>query len=501
MVVRLINRMNLIWFGSSAVGAPWYRRSVWRWPAADPREVVDLAGAGTLADGTVEHDLGEQLRRWRGVVARRRLIALLRRHGALALALAALLEIAALLGAFPQWVVVAVPLLALVASVGFFAARGPSPFELARLLDDKLGLNDRLATALEIEAHGGATTPLERRTVADAAGLLQAGRGDWRASPAPAGREWWALALPLATLAAVIVIGAATTGGSSSGPTEALAPHGAEKGGKATLGEYEKHASQRHRNEAAPTGKLHKLEARKGAASQIAAEEASKEGYRQIPQSKVGKGGKNGVNAGGKGGAKNAPTGHIHKAATGKAGGNGESQSKNGASEPGEKKESEHPTVGFNVKGKKHGDHGRPGNSEVSGGASKKAAPNGQGDETSASAGEKPGTPTGTSKAGGEQGSNQQGHATPITGQASQAVKIQPGYAPSRAAKAGKERQKPGTEQGAGGKARTATVTGGTQVGDEFTYVPTAGGAVPGPSSGLQQNYTESLKWVAKLPW
>jgi hypothetical protein len=475
---------------------------VWRWLAADPRDVVDLAGAGAFGDGTGEYQLGEELRRWRGIVARRRLIALLRRHGALALGLAALLEIAALLGAFPQWVVIAVPLVALVASVSFFAARGPSPFELARLLDDKLGLNDRLATALEIEAHGGgAQSPLERRTVADAAGLLQAGRGDWRASSAPAGREWWALAVPLAALAVVIAIGAATGGSSSSGPTEALGPRGAGKGGAATLGEYEKHASQKHRNQAAPTGKLHKLEARKGAASQIAAEEASKEGYRQIPQGKAGQAGKGGAKGSGKGGGGKAPTGHLHKAANGKAGGTEGGQSKNGPPEPGQKKEDEHPTVGFNVKGKKHGTHGRPGNSEVSGGASKEARPNGQGDETSASASEKPGTPAGTSKAGGEEGNNQQGHATPISGQASQAVKIQPGYAPSRAAKAGRERQKPGTEQGAGGKARTATVTGGTQVGDEFTYVPTAGGAVPGPSAGLQQNYTESLKWVAKLPW
>jgi hypothetical protein len=475
---------------------------VWRWLAADPRDVVDLAGAGALADETGEYRLGEELRRWRGVVARRRLIALLRRHGAIALGLAALLEIAALLGAFPQWVVVAVPLVGLVASVSFFAARGPSPFELARLLDDKLGLNDRLATALEIEAReGGARSPLERRTVADAAALLQAGRGDWRASGAPAGRDWWALALPLAALAVVIAIGAATGGSSSSGRTEALAPRGADGAGNAP-NEKKRERAKKDKKQAAPTGKLHKLEARKGEESQIAAEEASKEGYRQIPQGKAGKAGKGGnAKASGKGGAKNAPTGNIHKAAAGKAGGNGESRSKNGPSEPGQKKESEHPTVGFNVKGKKHGTHGRPGNSEVSGGASKKAAPNGQGDETSASASEKPGTPAGTSKAGGEEGNNQQGHATPITGQASQAVKIQPGYAPSRAAKGGKEHRKPGTEQGAGGKARTATVTGGTQVGDEFTYVPTAGGAVPGPSAGLQQNYTESLKWVARLPW
>ena len=44
-------------------------------------------------------------------------------------------------------------------------------------------------------------------------------------------------------------------------------------------------------------------------------------------------------------------------------------------------------------------------------------------------------------------------------------------------------------------------MTGATQVGDEFSYVPAAGGAVPGPSAGLQQNYLESLKWVERLPW
>src|SRR6185312_3442682 len=162
---------------------------MWRWLAADPWEVVDLAGAGTLAGGVEEPHLGEELRRWRGIVARRRLIALVRRHAAVALGLAAVLEVLALLGAFPQWVVVAVPLAAFLISVAAFAFRGPSPFGLARLLDDKLGLNDRLATALEIEARGGEESLLERRTVADAAALLRAGREDWRASAARAGRE------------------------------------------------------------------------------------------------------------------------------------------------------------------------------------------------------------------------------------------------------------------------------------------------------------------------
>jgi hypothetical protein len=479
---------------------------VWRWLAAEPRDVVDLAGAGTLGAGSDELRLGDELRHWRGVVSRRRLLVLLRRHAAVALGLAALLEALALLGAFPQWVVVAVPLAALIVSVSIFASRGPSPFELARLLDDKLGLNDRLATALQIEAHGGgAQSALERRTVADAAALLQAGRGDWRASAAPVGRDGWALLVPLAALAVVIAIGAATGGTSSSGPTEALAPHAGAGVGNSPNEKHRK-GGKGNKSHAAPTGKLHKFKTKKVPPSGISSEEASKEGYRQIPlgtkSGKAGEGGKGG--ASGKSGSKKAP-GRIQKAAEGKAGANEGGAGNKDSNGPKAKREDEHPTVGFNVKNqKKKGDHGRPGASEVGGGAGKKAAPNGQGDEsTSSQAGHQPsGKPSsGSGKAGGEEGNNSQGHATPITGQASQTVKIQPSYAPSRSSKGGKEKNKAGVSQGAGGKARTATVTGGTQVGDEFSYVPAAGGAVPGPSAGLQLNYLRSLKFVERLPW
>lgn len=484
---------------------------MWRWPEADPREVVDLAGAGTLADGSAEADLGSELRHWRGVVTRRRLVALLRRQGALALALAAVLEILALLGLFPQWVVVAVPLALLLISVTWFAAHGPSPFGLARLLDDKLGLNDRLATALEIEARGGEESSLERRTVADAAALMRAGREDWRASAARAGREWWAPVGAVALLAIVIAIGAATGGSSSSGPTSALGPNGAGAGGPNGLdNEYVKHSRHHKKGQnLAPTGKLHKFKGKKVPESQIQAE-AAKEGYRQIPQGKSSrktKAGEAGSRHGKAGGAANgAEKTNIHKAAEGAKGGTaGGKNTKHGSGKG--PNEAEHPTVGFNVKTKKHGDHGRKGNSEVSGAGGKKpAAPNGKGDESSSSASQAgPGTkssPAGGTKAGGELGNNSQGHAKAITGQASQAVKIHPGYAPSRASKAGKEAKKEaGDSQGAGGKARTGTVTGGTQVGSEFTYVPAAGGALPGPSAGIQRNYLESLKWIEKLPW
>ncbi len=485
---------------------------MWRWPLADPREVVDLAGAGTLADGPAQADLSAELRHWRGVVTRRRLVALIRRQGAIALALAALLEILALVGLFPQWVVVAVPLAALVVGVAWSAAHGPSPFGLARLLDDKLGLNDRLATALEIVARPGEESALERRTVDDAAALLRAGREDWRASPARAGREWWAPLGAIVLLAVVIGIGAATSGSSSSANL-ALSPHGGGGAG----GAPNEHGKKKEREEKkekhlAPTGKLHEFKGKKVPPSDV---KQGDEGYQKIPQGykttgkevKGGKGLKGGPAKGGKGSGTPGKGGykHVHQSVNSgeKPGGNAASKkSGNGKGQ----NEAEHPTVGFNVKGKKHGDHGRKGNSEVSGGGGKKAAPNGQGDENSSSASQsagaaKQGSPTGGSKAGGEQGNNSQGHATPITGQASQSVKIQPGYAPSRSSKGGKEKKKTGYSQGAGGKARTGTVTGGTQVGSEFSYVPAAGGAVPGPSAGLQRNYTESLKWVERLPW
>jgi hypothetical protein len=480
--------------------AAWYRRFVWRWPAADPRDVVDLAGARELGEPAQGASLGEELRRWRGIVARRRLAVLARRHAVVALGLAALLEIAAQLGAFPQWVVVAVPLALFLVSVTFFALRGPSPFELARLLDDKLGLNDRLATALEIEARAdGARSPLERRTVADAAALLAAGREDWHASAAPAGREGWALVGTAAAIAVVVGIGALTAGSSSSGRVEALGPHGG-LGEGALENEYVKHAEKAKKG-VAPTGKLHKFKGKKGPPP--SAEKSATSGYQKIPQAeRTGGQAKKGRAGKGENGEGNAPKpgSKLKRGANSEVkGGDEKGGSKSGAGVP---KEKEHPTLGFNVKSKGHGNHARRGPTKVRGTAGTKSQPNGAGDEATAGESEKKGgAPAGTNHAGGEQGNNQQGHATPIKGQASQAVRIQPSYAPSRSNKGGKERKKTGNEQGQGGKARTAQVTGATQVGERFSFVPVTGGAVPGPSAGLQLNYLESLKWIERLPW
>jgi hypothetical protein len=473
---------------------------VWRWLAADPRDVVDLAGARELGEPASGAGLGEELRRWRRIAARRRLVVLARRHATVALGLAVLLEIAAQVGAFPQWVVVAVPLALFLASVTALALRGPSPFALARLLDDKLGLNDRLATALEIEARGGGS-PLERRTVADAAALLAAGREDWHASARPAGREWWALVGPAAAIGAVVAISALTAGNSSSsGRLEALGlRHGARAGNRALESEYVKHA-EKHSPTKAPTGNLHKFRSKNGRPT--SAEKSANSGYQKIPQAERSGRAKRGQAGKGEEGEGNTPK----KGSSLKKGANSEVKGGNekggGKSAAGVPREKEHHTLGFNVKSKGHGDHARPGTTKVRGAAGNKSQPNGAGDEATAGESEKKGgTPAGSNHAGGEQGNNEQGKATPVKGQASQAVRIQPAYAPSRSNKAGKERKKAGREEGAGGKARTARVTGATQVGERFSFVPVTGGAVPGPNAGLQLNYLESLKWVERLPW
>ena len=86
-------------------------------------------------------------------------------------------------------------------------------------------------------------------------------------------------------------------------------------------------------------------------------------------------------------------------------GGNEKGANKSSADVP---KEKEHKTLGFNVKSKGHGDHARRGPTKVKGAAGAKSQPNGAGDETTAGESEKKGgTPAGTNKAGGEQGTNQ----------------------------------------------------------------------------------------------
>jgi len=164
---------------------------------AEPTE----AGAATF-DSDLRLLRRRLVRRWALAVAGRYAI------GALALAL-----VPALLAAFGvigwAWAIVVPAALFLVA----FAARlsrPPSTPEVARLLDDRLGLFDVTATALQVERAGqpvdeGPAAPV----FAEAAALLRAGASTWRPRTRLGTRELLVAAGLIVALAAIVLVGSA----------------------------------------------------------------------------------------------------------------------------------------------------------------------------------------------------------------------------------------------------------------------------------------------------
>lgn len=93
---------------------------------------------------------------------------------------------------WPWWVWVAAPVVVggLGASV-YELMRPRSLVASASLLDERLGLKDRLASALALDASPGRGDPFVRLAVADAEGVA-AGADTRRGVPVRAGRTWWA---------------------------------------------------------------------------------------------------------------------------------------------------------------------------------------------------------------------------------------------------------------------------------------------------------------------
>jgi len=165
------------------------------------------AGAGTF-DADLRLLRRRFVRRWALAVAGRYAI------GALAVAV-----VPALLAAFGvigwAWAIV-VPAALFLAALALRLARPPSTAEVARLLDDRLGLFDVTATALQVERAGepvdeGPAAPV----FAEAAALLRDGASTWRPRTR-LGRRELAVASGLVVALAVIVAVGASGGGTSS---------------------------------------------------------------------------------------------------------------------------------------------------------------------------------------------------------------------------------------------------------------------------------------------
>ncbi|HKC73167.1 MAG TPA: hypothetical protein VKF37_03070 [Chloroflexota bacterium] len=151
-------------------------------------------------------DLSAGLRAWQSIMARCRLVAVLRRWAIVALTLALLLAVPGRLSAgLPAWIIAGGPAVLLVAGVALGARRLPSLTTVARVLDHHLALKEQVASALALSGSADVHGPLGARLEARAAALIGQARREWTARPVLAGGEWVALVAASAVLALLLV--------------------------------------------------------------------------------------------------------------------------------------------------------------------------------------------------------------------------------------------------------------------------------------------------------
>jgi hypothetical protein len=189
-------------------------------------DLVDVSGspegAGSTRPEAGAATFDSDLRLLRRRVVRRWALALAARYAIGALAVAV---VPALLAAFGLigwiWAIV-VPVALFVVALAARLSRPPSTAQVARLLDDRLGLFDVTATALQVERAGEAVDEGPAAPVfAEAAALLRAGASTWRPRARLGSRELAAGVALVVALAVIVVVG--SSGGGSGGSTKVTA--------------------------------------------------------------------------------------------------------------------------------------------------------------------------------------------------------------------------------------------------------------------------------------
>jgi hypothetical protein len=194
-------------------------------------DLVDVSGphggGGPVGPAAGEATFDADLRLLRRRVMRRWALAVAGRYaiGALAVAL-----VPALLAAFGVlgWVwAIVIPVVLFLVAFAARLSRPPSLAQVARLLDDRLGLFDVTATALEVERAGEAVDEGPAAPVyAEAAALLRAGASAWRPRARLGGRELAAAAGLIVALAAIVALGTSGGGSASSKVAASSLPRG-----------------------------------------------------------------------------------------------------------------------------------------------------------------------------------------------------------------------------------------------------------------------------------
>lgn len=201
------------------------------WLQADLGETVRVVprGDGSAVSSPAELEAG--LDRWSGRLSRSRGLVVARRWLLLALLVALIPAVVILaVGASRPWwlfgVVLVGPLAGLVA-----IARRPSPARTAQVLDRRLGLADRLTTALELRSAPVAPAGLGELVVDEASSALGQSLENERARTRRSPRELaWLLA---AAVALAVVIAVPRSGAMTTASTHAANGRGAVAGGAA----------------------------------------------------------------------------------------------------------------------------------------------------------------------------------------------------------------------------------------------------------------------------
>jgi hypothetical protein len=181
---------------------------------------VDVTGSPDRIASAGRASFDDDLKLLRGRIVRRWALAVAGRYALAALAIAVVPAALAALGLIGWAWAIVVPAALFACALGARLSRPPSLAEVARLLDDRLGLFDVTATALQVERSGtlveeGPAAPV----FAEAAALLRAGASGWRPHARVGGRELAAAGGLAIVLALLAVVGGSGGGTSSRGPT------------------------------------------------------------------------------------------------------------------------------------------------------------------------------------------------------------------------------------------------------------------------------------------
>jgi len=491
-------------------------------PARSGRAVPadgSLAGpvaAGGRANGAAPgtRSLVGGLRRWRGRIGRRRVLAVVRRALLVAAPFAVVVVAVGRDGALPVWVMVAAPL-AVALGVCAVAARHRLDLPaVAHLLDDRLGLAEVVGTGLELEtAPRRAENRLDARVRALASDAVGETLGGSRAVARRAPREWALLAVAAVAIAALAVTG--STGGNGgalaarrgSGHGAAAGPGAGSRSGS---GMRRPGAGRLHRASGAgalPTGRPYDPYANRHETSYQRALARQAAEHPQLSYTAPGLR-PDLANAG-------APTGRSTRSGSANAGGNSSPPTAQTAPSPGSATQAP-PSSGVAPVGSRSTAGGGGGGSASAGQQQHAAAPpgtpgsassppNGGGAAQSGQAGQSGahgGAPTGGTEAGHTRGTTQAGtNAPPQLSAGPEGLPLQGGYEPGRP---GGRAQAGNTGGGGGGHSRDRGISGGVASspnGGAFPYIPPDVAAIPGAQQGLLTDYLDVLRSLSGRSW